>query len=145
MLSDMQELSFAMPVLMKSCGYDADMQKTERPPLARRLVELRQALGLSQAQLAEKIGVNASNIAFWELKGTAPRGEVLPALAQALRVSVDELLGVKLPKPKRAVAKGRLQLMFESASKLPRRQQEKILDILEPFVRQHDTGQSKAA
>jgi len=58
---------------------------------------------------------------------------------------VDVLLGVTPPKLKKQAAKGRLQLVFESASKLPRRQQEKILDILEPFVRQHDTGQSKAA
>jgi len=62
-----------------------------------RLVELRQAAGLTQVQLAEKIGVHPSNIGFWELSGTPPRGEVLPKLAQALSVSVDVLLGVTRP------------------------------------------------
>ena len=108
-----------------------------RPPLARRLVELRQAAGLTQPELAARIGTNPSNIAFWELSGTAPRGEVLPALAKALGVSIDELLGVTPPKPKRTVAKGRLQKVFESAAKLPRRQQEKVLAVLEPFIAQH--------
>jgi transcriptional regulator with XRE-family HTH domain len=141
MLSDMQALFLQMPLLAENAAYDADMQKTERPPLARHLAELRQAAGLSQSQLAEKVGVNASNIAFWELSGTPPRGEVLPKMAHALGVSVDALLGVISPKPKKQVAKGRLQLVFEAASKLPRRQQEKVAEFVEAFVNQH----SKAA
>ena len=34
--------------------------------------------GLSQVELAKRIGTSASNVAFWELSGTPPRGEVLP-------------------------------------------------------------------
>ena len=107
-----------------------------RPEFARRLVELRQAAGLSQLQLAEHVGTHHSNIGFWEVSGTAPRGEVLPALARALGVSVDVLLGVTPPKAKPQPAKGRLQKVFEAAAKLPRRQQEKIADVLEAFVSQ---------
>ena len=68
------------------------MIKKERPPFAKRLIALRNAAGLSQAQLAAKLNMAASNIAFWELTGTPPRGEVLPDLAKVLSVSVDELL-----------------------------------------------------
>ena len=107
-----------------------------RPESARRLVELRQAAGLSQLQLAERVGTHHSNIGFWEVSGTPPRGEVLPALAKALGVSVDVLLGVTPPKAKPQPAKGRLQKVFEAAAKLPRRQQEKIADVLEAFVSQ---------
>ncbi len=39
-------------------------------------------------------------------------------------------------------AKGRLQLVFESAAKLPRRQQDKIAEFVEAFVAQHANGQS---
>ena len=77
--------------------------------------------------------------------GTPPRGEVLPKMAHALGVSVDELLGVTPPKPKKQAAKGRLQLVFESASRLPRRQQQKIAEVVEALVAQHGNGQSKAA
>ena len=120
-------------------GYDADMRtcKKNRPPLARHLTELRQASGLTQIQLAAKVGVHHSSIAFWELSGTPPRCEVLPKLADALGVSIDTLLGVTAPKPKRQAAKGRLQRVFEGASKLPRRQQEKVAEFVEAFVVQH--------
>jgi transcriptional regulator with XRE-family HTH domain len=133
----MQALSSLASRLFSAAEYDAAMRKKERPPLGQRLVELRQAAGLTQMQLASKLGVHHSNIAFWELSGTPPRGEVLPVMAQALSVSVDELLGVTPPKPRKQAAKGRLQLVFEAASKLPRRQQEKIAEFVEAFVKQH--------
>ena len=134
----MQALSPAVTVDFQSGPYAAAMPKPKhRPALARRLVELRQGAGLTQPELAERIGTNPSNIAFWELSGTAPRGEILPALARALGVSIDELLGVTPPKPKRTVAKGRLQKVFEEAAKLPRRQQEKIAELVEMFVERH--------
>jgi transcriptional regulator with XRE-family HTH domain len=101
------------------------------------LVGLREAAGLTQQQLADLIGVDQSNIAFWERWGKAPRGEVLPKMAHALGVSVDTLLGVTPPKPKRQAAKGRLQLVFETASRLPRRQQQKIVEVVEALVAQH--------
>lgn len=137
-----QALSLSPPAIPEEVGYDADMRtcKKNRPPLARHFTELRQAAGLTQMQLAEKVGVHHSSIAYWELSGTAPRGEVLPKLAEALGVSIDSLLGVAPPKPKRQAAKGRLQRVFENAAKLPRRQQEKVSEFVEAFVAQHATG-----
>jgi transcriptional regulator with XRE-family HTH domain len=101
------------------------------------MVELRQAAGLTQMQLADKVGVSPSNIAFWELSGTPPRGEVLPKLAEALGVTIEVLLNVTPQKPKPKPAKGRLQRVFEEASRLPRRQQDKIAEFVEAFVRHH--------
>ena len=109
----------------------------ERPDYGRHLAELREAAGLTQQTLAERLGVHQSNIAFWERWDKPPRGEVLPKLADALGVSIDTLLGVTPPKPKRQAAKGRLQRVFENASKLPRRQQEKVAEFVEAFVVQH--------
>jgi transcriptional regulator with XRE-family HTH domain len=111
-----------------------------RPAYGRHLAELREAAGLTQQQLAEKLGVQQSNIAFWERWDKPPRGEVLPKLAEALSVSTDALLGVTPPKPKKQAAKGRLQLVFEAASKLPRRQQEKVAEFVEAFVKQQANG-----
>jgi transcriptional regulator with XRE-family HTH domain len=115
------------------------MRKTdlarERPALGQRLMELRLAAKLTQAELADAVGVAVSNIAFWETKGTPPRGEVLPALAKALGASADEILGISPQRPKPA-AKGRLQLAFDSAAQLPRRQQAKVAEFVEAFVAQ---------
>lgn len=133
----MQAFSDPITSFATSAVYAPDMRKKERPALGQRLADLRQAAGLTQMQLAEKLAVHHSNIAFWELSGTAPRGEVLPGLASALGVTVDELLGVRPPKPRRQPAKGRLQQVFEAASRLPRRQQDKIAEFVEAFVAQH--------
>jgi transcriptional regulator with XRE-family HTH domain len=126
------QISFPGPDF-QNIEYHAAMSKVARPPLAVRLATLRKDAGLSQAQLAAKIGVHASNIAFWELSGTPPRGEVLPSLARELGVSVDELLGVTPQKP--AVAKGRLQEAFHAAAKLPRRKQQKIVEVVEALLK----------
>jgi len=136
----MQAFSFQQSGDFPAADYDAAMRKKDRPPLGLRLTELRQAAGLTQIQLADKLGVHPSNIGFWELSGTPPRGEVLPKMANALGVSVDALLGVTPPKPKRQAAKGRLQHVFEAASKLPRRQQEKVAEFVGAFVKQHANG-----
>jgi transcriptional regulator with XRE-family HTH domain len=140
----MQALSAPAHTVFSNSHYTASMRKTdlsrERPPMAQRLVELRQAVGLTQMQLAKSLGVAPSVIAFWELKGTPPRGEVLPGLAKTLDVSVDTILGVAPIKPKRQAAKGKLQPLFEAASKLPRRQQEKVMSVLVPFVSAHANG-----
>lgn len=109
----------------------------ERPAYGQHLAALREAAGLTQQQLADKLGVQQSNIAFWERWEKPPRGEVLAKLADALAVSVDVLLGVTPPKPKRQAAKGRLQHVFESASNLPRRQQQKIAEVVEALIAQH--------
>ena len=108
--------------------------KHPRSDFGTRLVALRERAGLSQLQLAEKLDVTQQAVALWERKTNAPRGDTLARLAAALAVSVDDLLGLAAPKAKAAVARGRLQSVFESAAKLPRRQQEKVAEFLEAFV-----------
>jgi transcriptional regulator with XRE-family HTH domain len=106
-----------------------------------RLRQLREAAGLSQRELARQIGQDQSNVRYWETSGNLPRSDVLLPMAKALGVTVEELLGEA--RPKRVVSPGgRSRQLFEAVSKMPRRQQEKILDILEPFVRQHANGSS---
>ena len=58
------------------------------------------------------------------------------SMAKALGVTVEELLGA--PKPRRAAAPGgRAGRVFEAVSRLPRRQQDKIVDVVEALVAQH--------
>ena len=97
-----------------------------------RLRQLREAAGLSVRELARQIGEQHTNVLYWERTGTLPRSDVLVPIAQALGVTVEQLLG---DAPKRPMpAGGRLRQLFERASKLPRRQQEKLISVLEPFV-----------
>ncbi len=81
-----------------------------------------------------------TNVAYWETSGNLPRSDVLLPMAQALGVSVEELLGAPKPKASGKPA-GKAQQLFSAVSKLPRRQQEKIFDILRPFVREQAGSQ----
>lgn len=54
---------------------------------------LRKQANLTQAQLAEKVGVSKTSIASWENDYYSPEGENLYNLADTLNVSVDYLLG----------------------------------------------------
>jgi transcriptional regulator with XRE-family HTH domain len=79
-------------------------------------------------------------IAFWERSGKTPRSEVLPQLADVLGVSIEALLmesnGAAAMK-KKGGPDGKLRKVFEEASSLPRRQQEKIMEFVSAFINQY--------
>jgi transcriptional regulator with XRE-family HTH domain len=123
-----------MQAIFEALVYDLDMAK-----IASRLKALREAAGLSQRELARQIGQDQSNVRFWETTGKIPRSDMLMPIAKALGVTVEELLGQ--PKPKRAQpAGGRLGQVFEKAAQLPRRQQQKIVEVVEALVDRHSNG-----
>ena len=105
-----------------------------------RLRELRETAGLSVRELARQIGESNTNVSYWERSGQIPRSDVLAPMAKTLGVSVETLLGE--PTPRRAVKPGgKVGAVFEAVSKLPRRQQQKIVEVVEAMVEKH----SKAA
>lgn len=58
------------------------------------LKRLREAAGLSQVQLALRLGVSQSTVANWERGFRAPQARHLIKLANILGCSVDALLGL---------------------------------------------------
>lgn len=126
----MQELFTHLP-------YSALMANSTR---GQHLKALREAAGLSIRELARQLDQDHSNVRYWEQSGNLPRSDVLIPMAAALGVTVEQLLGEA--KPKRVLSPaGRMRQLFDAASKLPRGKQEKIVAILEPFIREH-VGQS---
>jgi transcriptional regulator with XRE-family HTH domain len=112
----------------------------KRPPFGARIHALREQAGLSQQQLAERLGMTQRAYAYWERNPVALRPEQLQKLAEALGVSVEELLG-ESPSRKRGVGPaGKMRQLFDAASRLPRAQQQKIAAVLEPFILQHAGG-----
>ncbi|MGZ6371382.1 MAG: helix-turn-helix domain-containing protein [Bdellovibrionota bacterium] len=65
-----------------------------------RLSELRKAAGYTQVELAEALGMSQRMIAYYESIEDNPLAKILRLLAQTLRVSTDELLGVSPPRSK---------------------------------------------
>jgi len=58
-----------------------------------RLTALRRARGISQADLADALGVKQPTVSYYESQNGHPQADVLTKLAKVLAVSVDELLG----------------------------------------------------
>ena len=61
--------------------------------LGKRIIELRKALGLTQDQLAEKLGVTAQAVSKWENDQSCPDITMLPKLAEIFGTTTDALLG----------------------------------------------------
>lgn len=57
----------------------------------KQIQRLRVEQGMSQAILAEALGVDSSTVAKWESGGIYPRAQLLPKLAQILDCTIDEL------------------------------------------------------
>ncbi len=60
--------------------------------LGRRIRLLREMAGLNQQQLANKVGISRSAVAFWETGRSGHVGKHLGALAEALGVDAEVLL-----------------------------------------------------
>lgn len=113
----------------------ADKEKKMTP-----LRGLREAAGLSQRELAKRIGVHHTNVQYWENTGAIPRADLVQSIADVLSCSPEQLLGQT---PKRKTAQGsKMKQLFEAAMKLPRRQQDKIVAILEPFIKEHSNDKA---
>lgn len=63
--------------------------------MGKRIVANRKRLGLTQDQMAEKLGVTAQAVSKWENDQSCPDIAIIPRLAELFGVSTDELLGVE--------------------------------------------------
>lgn len=111
----------------------------ERPKQGAHLAALRKKAGMTQAELGLAIEEKQQNIANWEKSSRPPRGDVLISLAQALGVTVDDLIHpenmaetqIKVRPASKAMA------TFEEVTRLPRRQQAKILNVVDALLAQY--------
>ena len=137
----MQDLFTQNTPLAETWHYSAPMPRPiskPRPRQGTHLSKLRQAAGLTQAELARLIEVPQQSIAYWEVVDKPPRSDVLPKLAHALNVSVEELLGTENTGIVRKNGPaGKLRKTFDEVAALPRRQQEKIVEIVTALVEQY--------
>jgi transcriptional regulator with XRE-family HTH domain len=99
------------------------------------MAAFRVAKGLSQAALAEKLGMTRARIVYYERAATNPSFEVVEKVAAFFGVSVGELLN---DTPARAVAKpgptSRLEQLAAQAAKLPRAEQKAAIKMLEGLL-----------
>src|SRR5262245_65845258 len=84
-----------------------------------RLRELREGKGLTQAQLAELVGVKRDAVARWEADVREPGWSNVVALAQALGVSCEDFL--QPPTEQHAPKRGRPPKMVAEPKEQPKR------------------------
>lgn len=110
-------------------------KKQPQTEFGERLVALRQRRSLTQVQLAEAAGLTQRAISYWETMPGYPAAPAIVALARALRVSADELLGLKaLPKSAsvaQPAAEKRLWKKLRLVAALPERDQRAVLRLID--------------
>lgn len=123
--------------------YDGAAMQTGRPakrprsPFGEKLHAAREAAGLSQAQVADKLGMAQTAYAKWERHPVALRPDQIEEVAKVLGVSVEQLFGDGSAAKRRGTGPaGKLRTVFDEASKLPRHHQNKIVDVVSALVAQ---------
>ena len=105
--------------------------------LGQRIAQLRKAQGFTQTQLAEILGISQQTMAHYEGGRLRVAVSMLPELARALTISVEELLGTQAAtgKNKRGPA-SRLQQQIEQVRHLPRTKQKFVMEMLDTVLQQ---------
>lgn len=113
-----------------------------RNAFGQRLYELREAAGLTQADVANALGLSQQSYSDLERAPVTLHLERLQRLAEILGTSVSELCGERPPRRVSGAPGGRLGQSVEKISQLPRRQQAKILDVVDALLAQHGVDSS---
>jgi transcriptional regulator with XRE-family HTH domain len=96
-----------------------------------RLAEIRQSRGMTQAELGTAVGVSKRVITYYEQEDSQPPGAMLVDLARALRVSADQLLGLKPPKDKMTPRTARLLKRLRKVEHLAPSDQRVVLKLVD--------------
>ena len=105
-----------------------------------RLVALRKRAGYTQTELARELNVTRRMIAYYERETEYPPSAMLPQLAQALGVGLEELLGAQpLHKMSKAV-NTRLHRRLQQIEQLNPTKKRQVLQLIDAFI---ERGQLK--
>ena len=107
----------------------------EAPLFGQRLAAVRRNKGLTQAELAARMKTTQKMVEYYERRAPNPALEVIERAAEALEVSVAELLGSQ-PHTTRAKPGpvSQLERRFEQIRLLPRKRQQFILQFLDAMI-----------
>jgi len=108
--------------------------KRERTAFGTRLHALREAAGLSQQEVAARLGITQPAYALWERRNVSVRVDQLHELAKIFAVAVEELFYEPGQAPQRSGPVGKARKVFEEVSRLPRNRQQRILNTVEDML-----------
>lgn len=113
-----------------------------QPPemISDRLARIRRERGLTQAELAEQLGVTQPIVSDYERGELRLHGELIVRLSEILRVSAEELLGLEPLKTDRGVGNRRVLRRLQEIDRLPRRDQQALLRTIDAFLKSAKSG-----
>jgi transcriptional regulator with XRE-family HTH domain len=100
----------------------------------KRLAQLRKEAGFTQKELADEIGATRRVIAYYETESEHPPANLLVDLAQALKVSTDELLGVKPLKKKARQPDSRVLRRIQQIENLDPTTKRQVIQVIDTFI-----------
>jgi transcriptional regulator with XRE-family HTH domain len=100
----------------------------------KRLARLRRARGLSQAALGDQIGISKRMVVYYETETDRPPAHLLSALAKALAVSVDDLMGTGHLPSEPVEVDVRVWRRFQRLQELPPDPKKTILKLLDSLL-----------
>lgn len=105
--------------------------------LGQRIARFRKAQGLTQVQLAEILGISQQTMAHYEVGRLRVSVAMLPPLAKALTVSVEDFIeNVPSPQKHKRGPASKLQQQIERVSQLPRAKQKFVMEMLDTVIQQ---------
>lgn len=112
---------------------------------AERLKALREERKLTQARLAELIGVNPRAYNRWERGNFVPQLDTLIKIADALNVSLDELTGRVQVAQEPTVHNPKLHALLKDVDRLPDEDQQALVILMDSLVKRSKIDQLMAA
>ena len=100
--------------------------------IGKRIKEQREAIGLTQEEFAEKIGVATNYISTIERGASFPRCEKLIAIMNGLECSADAIFCDVIKKS----CAYRSSVLAEMLTELPAEEQDRILAVVDLMIRQ---------
>jgi transcriptional regulator with XRE-family HTH domain len=134
--------SQALPEAAPTIAWESSQLPPRRPAqndsepesLGERLARFRRERGLTQVELAERLGVAQPVVSDYERGELRLHGQLIVKLTQILGVSSEELLGLKKLAPNGAIKNRRLLRRLQEIERLPRRDQQALLRTIDRFL-----------
>ena len=112
---------------------------------AENLKKCRTRKGISQEELSKKISIHPVQFSRYERGQSVPSIEVVQKIADALEVSIDQLVyGDQDNKAEQSISDRELLSMFKKVQLLSERQKETVKDFLSSYILKNDLKQKLA-
>ena len=113
---------------------------------AKNLKKYRTEKGISQEELAKKVGVHTTHLSRYERGLSQPSIEVAQKLAEAFDISVDELIQGSADENIRKTIKDRELLnLFHKVQVLEEEKQKTVKDLISAFIFKEDVQRKLAS